>query len=210
VAGLLACGYMLYLARGSVILEFYVVPLVPFLALNLGLVASRLVPLAAGRSSAAQGAVLALLFVTLLSPVGGYLLVRDTAGQIVPHDLYTLDLTSLQTHQLQYIRDHIPPDSRIIMDEEFWVDLHDVRPYYKFAHSHFEATGDPDVRDKLFHQSWENVDYFVMSNKMRVTMQQLNTDGRYNWIFDALDHHARRIWTLQRGGIELEVWQVQH
>lgn len=210
VAGLLAGGYMLYLARGSVILEFYVVPLVPFLALNLGLVASRLVPLAAGRSSAAQGAVLALLFVTLLSPVGGYLLVRDTAGHIVPHDLYTLDLTSLQTQQLQYIRDHIPPDSRIIMDEEFWVDLHDVRPYYKFAHSHFEATGDPDVRDKLFHQSWENVDYFVMSNKMRVTMQQLNTDGRYNWIFDALDHHARRIWTLQRGGIELEVWQVQH
>lgn len=208
VAALLAGGYAAYLARGSVILEFYVVPLVPFLAMNLGMLISRLLPLLPGPRMV-RGAVVGALFATLASPLGGYVLVRNTAGQLALHDLYQLNLTSLQAQELRFVRTHISPDARIIMDEEFWVDLHDIRPYYKFAHSHFEATGDPDVRDKLFASDWHNVDYVVMSNKMLVTMQQLNTNGRYTWIFDAL-RHAQRIWMLRRGGIELEVWQVQH
>lgn len=176
--------------------------------MNLGMVTSRILPLLA-RTPFTRVAILGIFCVLLLSPVGGYVLVRNTAGNLAVHDLYRLDLTVLQAQELQYVRQHIPPDARIIMDEEFWVDLHDIRPYYRFAHSHFEATGDPDVRDKLFHQDWHNVDYLVMSNQMLVTMRQLNTTGQYNWIFDTL-HHATRIWMLQRGGIELEVWQVQH
>jgi 4-amino-4-deoxy-L-arabinose transferase-like glycosyltransferase len=210
VAGLLAGGYLVYLARGSVMLEFYVVPLVPFLAMNLGMVAGRLLPALAGGSGTLRNAMLCALLVVLLSPIGGYMLVRDASGKVVPHDLYKLDLTGMQTQELQYVRTHVSPDSRIIMDEEFWVDLHDIKPYYPYAVSHFEATGDPAVRDQLFHQDWNNVDYVVMSNKMRQTMTQDNTTGQYNWIFDTLDHHAQRIWMLQHGGIELEIWQVQH
>src|SRR5258707_7368843 len=95
------------------------------------------------------------------------------------------------------------------MDEEFWVALHDIRPYFCLAYSHFEATGDPAVRDKLFARDWTNVDYIVMSSQMLDTMQQSNTAHQYYWIFEALNN-AQRIWVLQRGGIELEVWQVQH
>ena len=210
IAGMLAGGYLLYLARGSVMLEFYVVPLVPFLAMNIGMVVSRLLPIAVGGSKVMQTAVLCTCFAILISPIGSYVLVRDLQGHIVPHDIYKLDLTDMQAQELQYVRAHIPPDSRIIMDEEFWVDLHDIKPYYPYAVSHFEATGDPVIRDQLFHQDWNNVDYVVMSNKMRQTMQQDNTGGQYNWIFDLLDNHAQRIWMLQHGGIELEIWQVQH
>src|SRR5258708_7281605 len=139
IAALLASGYLLYLMRGSVVLEFYVVPLIPFLAINMGLL---------GRSL-----------------------------------LQTLS-------------------SRVVV-------LHDSRPSYRLAHSHFEVTGDPAVRDKLFARDWTNVDYIVMSSQMLVTMQQSNTAHQYDWIFEALNH-AQRIWVLQLGGIELEVWRVQH
>ncbi len=128
----------------------------------------------------------------------------------MPHDLYKLDLTGIQAQELRFVRTQIPSDSRIIMDEELWVDLHDIAPTYPYAVSHFEATGDPVIRDQLFHQDFNNVDYVVMSNKMRRTMQQDNTTGQYNWIFDLLDNHAQRIWMVQHGGIELEIWQVQH
>jgi 4-amino-4-deoxy-L-arabinose transferase-like glycosyltransferase len=210
VAALLAGGYLLYLARGSVILEFYVVPLVPFLAMNMALVVSRLLPILAGGSVQLRAATLGVFFVVLLSPIGGYFLVRDAAGKVVPHDLYKLNLTDIQAQELRFVRTQIPSDSRIIMDEEFWVDLHDIAPSYPYAVSHFEATGDPVIRDQLFHQDFNNVDYVVMSNKMRRTMQQDNTTGQYNWIFDLLDNHAQRIWMVQHGGIELEIWQVQH
>lgn len=209
VAGLLAAGYMFYIARGSVMLEFYVVPLVPFLAMNLGMVADPLLK-RVSTSRVARAAIVGALCAVLIAPIGGYLLVRDQYGKVVPHDIYKLNLTGLQQQQYQYIRLHIPPDARVIMDEEFWVDLHGVPPYYPNAHSHFEAVGDPAIRDKVFKKSWENVDYIVMSNKMRVTMQQQNTNGQYDWIFDTLGNHATRVWMLQRGDIELEIWQVQH
>jgi 4-amino-4-deoxy-L-arabinose transferase-like glycosyltransferase len=215
IAALLASGYLLYLVRGSVVLEFYVVPLIPFLAINMGLLGRSLLQVLSSRE-VVQIAALAVLFVALLIPIGipigqsgGYVLVRDEFGRVVPHDLYKLDLTGLQAQQLAFIRQQIPPDARIIMDEEFWVDLHDIRPYYRVAHSHFEATGDPDVRDKLFARDPTNIDYIVMSNKMLVTMQQNNTTHQYDWILEALNN-AQRIWVQQLGGIELEIWQVQH
>jgi 4-amino-4-deoxy-L-arabinose transferase-like glycosyltransferase len=211
IAALLASCYLLYLMRGSVVLEFYVVPLIPFLAINMGLLGRSLLQTLSSRV-VVQIAAVAVLFAALLIPIGhsgGYVLVRDEFGRVVPHDLYKLDLTGLQAQQLAFIRHQIPPDARIIMDEEFWVDLHDSRPSYRLAHSHFEVTGDPAVRDKLFARDWTNVDYIVMSSQMLDTMHQSNTAHQYDWIFEALNH-AQRIWVLQLGGIELEVWRVQH
>src|SRR6266487_3696271 len=91
----------------------------------------------------------------------------------------------------------IPPDARIVMDDDLWVQLHDVQPYYTRAHSHWKAAGDPTVRDKLFARNWQNIDYIVMSNKMLIAMQQNNTDGGENYILEALQH-ARPIWQLTR------------
>ena len=144
----------------------------------------------------------------LLLPTGGYVLVRDQFGKVVPHDLYKLPLTPLQEQQLAFIRQNIPPDAHIIMDDDLWVQLHDVSPTYPNAHSHWKAAGDPAVRDKVFASNWQNIDYIVMSNKMLLTMQQNNTDGGESYILDALQH-AKPIWQLTRGDISLAVYQVQ-
>jgi len=212
VAGL-AAGYEFYLLRGSVMLQFYVVPLLPFLAMNIGLLGSRLLDGLAGssrlnlRSAAAQTAIVASCFVVLLSPVGGYFLNHDAQGKIVAHDLYKLPQTFMETQQIAFIRQNIPPDARIVMDDDIWVDLHDVAPYYPNAHSHWKASGDPAVRDQLFQQNWQNIDYIVMSNKMLLAMQQNGPGEAY--ILEALNH-AKQIWVLERGDVKLEVYQVEH
>ena len=215
VASLLALSYTFYLVRGSVMLEFYVVPLVPFLAMNIGMLVSRLLPIVPERrllrffSGSARTVVLAAFFAVLILPFGGhYVLVRDEFGKVVPHDLYKLPLTPLQAQQLAFIRAHIPTDARIIIDDDMWVELHDIRPYYPKAHSHWKASGDPAVRDKLFGRDWRNIDYIVMSNKMLLAMQQNNTDGGENYILEALSH-ATPIWQLTRGDISLAIYQVQ-
>jgi len=107
-----------------------------------------------------------------------------------------------------YIRAHIPPTARIIMDDDLWVQLHDVRPYYPWAHSHWKAASDPAVRDKLFARNWRNIDYIVLSNKMLSVMQHNNSDGSENYILAALQH-ARPIWQGSRGDISLAIYQVQ-
>jgi 4-amino-4-deoxy-L-arabinose transferase-like glycosyltransferase len=212
VAGGLAAGYAFYLLRGSVMLAFYVVPLLPFFAMNIGMLGSRLLDRLVGsshlnsRSAFAQAAIVATCFAILLLPFGGYFLVHDAAGKVVPHDLYKLSQTFMETEQVAFIRHNIPSDARIVMDDDLWVDLHDVQPYYPLAHSHWKASADPDVRDKLFQKNWQNIDYIVMSNKMLQAMQQNGPGEAY--ILEALSH-ARQIWVLQRGDVKLEVYQVQ-
>jgi len=215
VASLLALSYTFYLVRGSVMLEFYVVPLVPFMAINIGMLVSRLLPIVPEKrllrffSGSARTVALVAFFTVLILPFGGhYVLVRDEFGKVVPHDLYKLPLTPLQAQQLAFIRAHIPTDARIVMDDDMWVELHDVRPYYPRAHSHWKASGDPAVRDKLFARDWHNIDYIVLSNKMLLSMQQNNTDGGENYILEALNH-ATPIWQLTHGGISLAIYQVQ-
>jgi 4-amino-4-deoxy-L-arabinose transferase-like glycosyltransferase len=205
VASLLALSYGLYLARGSQMLEFYVVPLLPFLAINIGLagawLVSRLPPLPR------MFPVVALIGAFALNPSWGYVLVIDQFGKVVPHDLYKLDQTGMQAQQLQWIRQNIPPDAKLIIDDDMWADLHDVRPYYKWAHSHYKAASDPDVRDKLFGKDWRNIDYVVMSNRMRDAMTLNNADGGETWIFQALDQ-SRSVWSMEGGDVRLEVFRI--
>jgi 4-amino-4-deoxy-L-arabinose transferase-like glycosyltransferase len=205
---LMAGGYAFYLARGSQMLEFYVVPLVPFLALNVALLVGwlvehvRLVPRLVRLVPVAG-----MLGVLAFHPVLGYALVIDEYGKVVPHDMYKLDLTASQARQVSFIRQNVPSDAKMITDDDIWADLHDVRPFYKWAHSYTKAARDPDVRDKLFGKDWRNVDYIAVSNKMRDAMALDNADGGVNWILAGLDH-AQPVWVEARGDVKLEVYRV--
>jgi 4-amino-4-deoxy-L-arabinose transferase-like glycosyltransferase len=205
VAAGLALGYGLYLARGSQMLEFYIVPLIPFLAMNIGLLVGWLASYLPTLVRAAPA--LAIIGVFTLNPAWGYVLVVDQFGKVVPHDLYKLNQNDMQTQQLQWIRQNIPPDAKLIIDDNLWSDLHDTKPYYKWAHSHFKASSDPDVRDKLFGKDWRNIDYIIMSNKMRDAMQLNNADGGETWIMQALDH-SKQVWSVGGGDVNLEIDQV--
>src|SRR5260221_1166715 len=210
IAYVLALSYIFSLVRGSVMLEFYVVPLVPFLAMNIAILMTRL-PLVGTRglgwlSGIARTSILAVFFAVLLLPAGGYVLVHDQFGKVVPHDLYKLPLTPLQEEQLAFIRQHIPPSAHVIMDDDLWLQLHDVAPVYPLAHSHWNASGDPSVRDKYFGGGdWHSIDYIVMSNKMLIAMQQNNTDGGESYILTS-HQNAKPIWQLKHGGGRLAIY----
>ncbi|MFE5159265.1 glycosyltransferase family 39 protein [Streptomyces sp. NPDC056697] len=217
IAGTLALGYAFYLVRGSVVLDFYVTPLIPMLALNLGMVTDRLLKgtfanrFMRGAHSVTRVAVPSFVAILLLaSPATGYLVHTNTEGHTQIADQYQskINLTGMQHAQIAWVRKHVPPNSRIIMDDDLWGDLHDVRPFYPYAHSHWNASSDPDVRDKLFKKRWQNVDYIIMSNKMRRSMMLNNGDGRENWILKALQN-STRVWSETRGNIKLEIDRVQ-
>jgi 4-amino-4-deoxy-L-arabinose transferase-like glycosyltransferase len=201
---LLAIGYGFYLTR-SVLLDFYVVPLVPLLALNIALLYAHLTrrarPLAVGVLT------LAIIAVPLVKP-GGYVVTYDDRHRLQVLDMYRLSLTDLQAQQVAWIRAHVPPDTRLIIDDDIWVALHDQRPAYPNAHSHWKAAADPDVRDKVFHADWHRVSYVVLSNKMRPAMEQNNGDGRESWVLEAIDQHGEKVWQASRGNVELEIIKI--
>jgi len=151
------------------------------------------------------------MIAVLLLPIGGgYVIGKNDHGRAQVQDLYRLPLSEMQADQVSWIRQHIPPDARIIIDDDIWADLHDRSPYYKFAHSHWKASADPDVRDKLFDSNWQNIDYVVMSNKMRQAMELNNGNGNEKYILDAIDNHSQLVWHLKRGDIELQIYQIKN
>jgi 4-amino-4-deoxy-L-arabinose transferase-like glycosyltransferase len=205
VIPLLAVAYAFYLIRGSVVLEFYVLPIIPLLALNIGMVVAHLLrPF----GNPMKVTAIALSAAVLVTPMGGYFFVYNDKGKLAVHDLYTQPLTDLQNAQVAFIRQNVPPGSRVITDDDIWMQLHEQQPFYPFAHSHWKAASDPDVRDKLFRQDWRNVDYVVMSNKMREAMQGNNGNNAEGWIIEAVDRHSQLIWEARRGDIQLAVYRI--
>jgi 4-amino-4-deoxy-L-arabinose transferase-like glycosyltransferase len=203
-AAMLAFGYGFYLTR-SVVLDFYVLPLVPLLALNVGLVVGYLTR--GMRVWGAGALALGVMAVTLAQP-GGYLMVYNDQHRLQLRDTYRLSLTRLQDQQVAWIVANVPPDSRMIIDDDLWVTLHDRHHPYRYAHSHWKAASDPDVRDKIFHSDWHNLNYVVLSNKMRTAMESNNGDQQESWMLDAIDHHGERVWQASLGDVELETIKI--
>ena len=210
VAGTLALEIAFYLARGSVILDFYVIPLIPMFALCIALVADRALKALPGPAARVAVTVVPALAAALLLPSGGYLLTHDPqTGKLKTNDVYYLPLTYLQQEQIAWIQAHIPPTARIISDDDIWVALHDGHPSYPYDESHFEAASDPAVRDKLFGGHWQDIDYIVLSTGMKQAMTLNNTGGQENYILDALDNHSTKVWQGSRGKVSLAIYEVQ-
>jgi hypothetical protein len=208
IAGTLAFAIAFYLVRGSVILDFYVIPLIPMYALCIALVADRaLKRLPVPFFRATIPAVAASL---LLLPIGGYLLTHGQKGQLQAADVYYLPLTYLQQEQVSWIQRNVPSDARIISDDDIWVALHDGYPSYPYDVSHWNAVGDPVVQNKEFGGgNWQKIDYIVMSNGMKASMIGNNAGGQEGWILNALNNHSVEVWHAGRGNVQLEIYQIQ-
>jgi 4-amino-4-deoxy-L-arabinose transferase-like glycosyltransferase len=215
VAGTLAFEIAFYLARGSVILDFYVIPLIPLYALCIALVADRIAkhaPAPARRLGvpAFAGFCAALLFVPSgLLPSGGYFLKHGSRGQLQLADVYNVPETFLQDEEIAWIRQHIPPSDHIITDEDIWVDLHDIRPYYPYAQSHWNVAADPPVRRIFGNGNWQDIDYIVLSNGMKQAMILNNGGGQESFILNALDNHSTEVWGVTKGDVSLAIYEVQ-
>jgi hypothetical protein len=190
VASLLAASFALYLVRGSVIIDFYVVPVLPFFALNVGLLLWRLTRIGPFGAIVATAVLLAL--------TGAFL--------AQSHDEYFVDQTRLQVDQLRFVQQTIPADAMILTDDDIWVDLHEPRgndPVYPKAHSHWKIAADPAISGTLLQNNWQNLDYLIMSNQLHHIFE-LNNETMALTAYD----HSRLLARFEEGDVSLEVRQV--
>lgn len=151
----------LALARGGQVLDFYIIGLLPFLALNIGLAAAQLVTLAR-----APGLLPALVIGALA--IGYVNLSRQS-------EIFTLDMTTTQREALTWVRKHVPTNAQIVIDDDLWVDLRDGpegQPDFPGAHSHWKVANDPAVYRDLFNNEWRNIDYLIMTPGLEEIFEQ--------------------------------------
>jgi len=156
--GLVAC---LSLMRGGPVLEFYIIGVLPFLALNVGLAAARIADL-----TRMPGMLLALLIGV------GVLGVSNLNRQ---NEIFTLNMTTTQRQALAWVRQHVPADAQIVIDDDLWVDLRDGppgQPSFPGAHSHWKVANDPAVYRELFNNDWRNIDYLITTPGLEEIFKQ--------------------------------------
>lgn len=152
---LLGVMSLLGIAHGNQVFEYYIISVLPFLALNFGLALGDI----ARRTNTQTLSSFAAIGVIAL----GWL---NLAPQ---HNLFSTDINRIHRQAVTWLRDHVTPDSQLVGDDQFWVDLRrsDGR-HQGFAgtHSHWQVALDPAISNGLFHGDWKFIDYLVVSPGM--------------------------------------------
>ena len=146
-----------YLARGGIVFSFYVVLLVPFLALNAALLIDPLLrrfPRPAALRLAGSALVL-------------FLGVAWWSGTLQP--LYTEQPSDPARTAAAWMKAHLPAGARIIGRDDLYPLLREPvgGPAFPNYTVHWKVAHDPAVRASVFADTWSTVDYLVISDHVR-------------------------------------------
>ena len=212
VVGLVTLSLWAFLARGGVVIEFYLVPLVPLLALNIALTSwavgtlmarfvLRAIRIGAMATTSIQlawvGCCLALLVPGYFSPFRGF-----TLGQ-VPFTVWTHSQASGQNQATEWAQRNLMPDSFMVIDHYHWLELRQPPGDMRGApnvHWYWKVELDPDIRKGVFREDWHTVDYVIATPQLKHDRDQNGLD----FIGAALDH-STLIARFDSGGWETEI-----
>lgn len=181
IIGLLTLSLWLFMARGGEVIEFYLVPLLPLLALNIALllgVASatvaalvrvpsrrlRIVGILA--RGACATAIVAGLLLGYMSPDRGFATTHTL--------LWTSTQADAQQQALAWIGQHVDDRSKVVMDNYAYEDLHDGSMYHRVfpgSDYYWKVDADKAILTKVYHNRWQYADLVVYTIQIQTDVR---------------------------------------
>lgn len=164
---LFSLSYFLFIIRGLV-LDWYVIPLLPLFALSIGLLLTRVYEWAATEYPARQ-----LQFARAGAVVVGAILL---APLLTKAYIFTLDQTLNQRVAVDWTKEHITEDKIVLIDNYAFPDFNPTLGDITAARVHYywKADTDPMIRYDVLNDSWETVDYILFTPALTRTIYQDN------------------------------------
>ena len=217
IMGLCSLCFWLYFLHGGEVIVFYLVPLLPLLALNLGLVLGilaenmgnflqRVFSLQAKFTRVLQSAIFLLCLMAIVIPLYspafnlGYRS-SDVGDRNNPFIDWNGTQADAQMMAIQWVEEHIPANSRIVIDQSMWPDLHDSG--HKYVHYYWKVETDPAIRNAIFHNNWRNIDYVITSPQMTIDAKE--SDMR---LVQSIIDHSTIVVSFDTGGWPMRVRKV--
>jgi 4-amino-4-deoxy-L-arabinose transferase-like glycosyltransferase len=206
---LLAISFWLLLVRGGQVLSFYIIPLIPLVAINFAM---------------ALNTILSWLGKPVRFDVVRAVLLVIVIVAIIPYDIKATEFrfyqhpTSAQQQALVWVRTHVPHNSFIVINSYLYLDLRvpggqgigDGAPY-PHAEVYWNVACDPELHQQALDNNPDRIDYIVADSEMLHDIQTVGGDmGIINDVlknsvlraeFRADDHNLQ---------IVIQVWQVIH
>ena len=183
------------IGHGNPVLNFYVLTVLPFLALNAGVAVVDIASLTKSQAALPTAAVVAVLAI-------GWINLRAQP------DVFNLNLTTIQQQALDWTRTHVPADAQIITDDDLWVDLRDGGSKYQDfpgAHSHWKVANDQAVYNDLFHNDWKLFDYLIMTPEL----DEIFKNGQDKLTYKAYSN-STSVASFSVGNATVEIRKVNH
>ena len=169
---LVTCGFWLFLARGGITIEFYVIPLIPLLALCIGITTTQIVEITKKLlPSPLIRLIYALLFLVIFFKYTSFSQTSRAFGQGETAGFYIFksDQTKSQIDAVNWTRNTLNTNDIVVIDNYAYVDFHSPdNPSHKIfpnAVYYWKTDLDPEIHQKYF-QSLENLDVIEETPQM--------------------------------------------
>jgi hypothetical protein len=195
---------LVFLLVNNVWYPYSIVPLLPFLALNIALAVNA--PLRWLTRPFGFGLARVLLLFVLV-------------GMLVPFDIqYAQTLlanngSQPQQQAMTWVRDNVPRNAVIITSSYMYTDLLAPQgmavgggtPFTK-AQMYTNAALDPAIAQKLLKEQWQNIDFLVVDAGM---LKEIRTDRRFTLLNEALHHATLRVsFGFSQNGTQIQIYQI--
>lgn len=206
---LLAISFWALLVRGGVVFAFYIIPLIPLIALNAVLAFNTIVRWI-GRLVRLElmGTLLILCSLALLIPY-------DIQHSLSPNNLFTLRPAVVETEALTWIRANAPHRAMLVINSNLYTDLQEQEgdgvgdgATYPYAQVYWFVALDPELHDTLLKGNWDRIDYIVADLPMLHDIE--NYGGGMDLIKTALEHSVLRAEFKGDQYEDIQIYQVIH
>jgi Dolichyl-phosphate-mannose-protein mannosyltransferase len=217
IIGLLTLSLWAFFARGGIVFNFYIVPLLPLLALSTSLLLwsiAKVVRMLFQKIVSHRKRIglfieqFVIVTCICLIVISCYKVTLETgkhyadpalAYQSDPYVFWDNNQSDAQNQAVSWIKSNIPLKSYMVVDESSWQDLYDDG--YRYAHYYWKVENDPAIRNNVFHNNWRSVDYIVTTPQMLSDLVALP-------LVTTIWKHSTPIISFDTGGWTVEVRKV--
>lgn len=186
--------FLVFLLRGKFVMAFYLIPMIPFAALSIGIILDSFwigfITLCQKGITFFQHKNYSLRFLytggsVLFAFIISYVLLSHPIGQ------YTRDETWPEISTINWIKKNLPENTHIIVDNSIYVDLH-ARRYkndkvFPNADWFWKVEKDPAVLEGKLGNNWRNISYIALSHEMLKQIRENN----FVVVRDAVDNSVK-------------------
>ena len=164
IPALLSAFFWAFLMRGGLVIDFYVVPLIPLLALAIGVVFHKMTQIFPSKMRFPVAVI--------------FLMVAVLPSALYTHRQYTNNETKPQLDAVEWIRNNVSADDNVIIDDSIYLELRNPEkgPIFRNADWYAKAQLDPEIRDIKYGNSWKNVDYMMLGHE---ALETIRNDGGF-------------------------------
>ncbi len=209
LVALLALSFWLLLIRGGVVLSFYLIPLIPLIAINCAMMVHTLTNWLG--KLVRFDAVRVVLILGVIAALVPYDILNSTT-------IFTQHPTSAQNKAITWVRQHVPHNDFIVINSYLYMDLREPDgagvgdgATYPYAHVYQNVASDPTIKDVLLARNWDRIDYIVADSEM---LNDIRADkATFKIIDDALNASVLRAEFRAKDhahDLVIQVFEVKH